>query len=112
MLPSFPYRPWPTDQSGPASEVAAPLLLALDGLEERLEVALAEAQRAVPLDELEEHRRPIAERLGEDLQEIAVLVAVDKDAALLELLDRHADLADAGSQLGVLVVGVRGVEEL
>ena len=44
---------------GPAgtSEVAAALLLALDGLEERLEVALAEAERAVPLDQLEEDRR-------------------------------------------------------
>ena len=58
------------------------LLLALDRLEQRLEVALAEAQRAVPLDQLEEHGGPVAERLGEDLQQVAVLVAVDEDAAL------------------------------
>ena len=95
-----------------ASEVAAGVLLALDGLEEGLEVALAEAERAVALDQLEEHRGPVAERLGEDLQQVAVLVAVDEDAALLQLLDRHAHLADAGAQLGVLVVGVGGVEEL
>jgi hypothetical protein len=45
----------------PRSEVAAALLLALDRLEERLEVALAEAERAVPLDDLEEDRRAVAE---------------------------------------------------
>src|SRR5688572_8865493 len=61
------------------SEVPALVLLALDGLEERLEVALAEAERAVTLDDLEEDRRAVAERLGEDLQEVAVLVAVDED---------------------------------
>src|SRR5690349_17089683 len=94
------------------SEVAALLLLALDGLEEGLEVALAEAQRAVPLDQLEEDRRPVAEGLGEDLQQVPVLVAVDQDPAPLELLDRHPYLADAGPQLGVLVVGVRRRQEL
>src|SRR4026209_2593242 len=94
------------------SEVAAEVLLALDGLEQRLEVALAEAEGAVPLDQLEEHRRAVAEGLGEDLQEVPVLVAVDEDAALLELLDRRADLADPGAQGGVLVVGVRSRQEL
>src|SRR6478736_1280070 len=94
------------------SEVAALVLLALDGLEERLEVALAEAERAVPLDELEEDGRAVAERLGEDLQQVAVLVAVDEDLALLQLLDRYADVADALAELGVLVVAVGGVEEL
>ena len=74
------------------SEVAAGVLLALDGLEERLEVALAEAERAVALDQLEEDRRAVAERLGEDLQQVAVLVAVDQDPALLQLLDRARTL--------------------
>src|SRR6478672_1540859 len=94
------------------SEVAALVLLALDRLEERLEVALAESERAVPLDELEEDGRAVAERLGEDLQQVAVLVAVDEELALLQLLDRHADVADPLAQLGVLVVAVGGVEEL
>ena len=40
-------------------EVAAEGLLALDRLEQRFEVALAEAARPVPLDHLEEERRPI-----------------------------------------------------
>src|SRR3954471_10449786 len=102
----------PQQTSGVASEVAALVLFALDRLEEGLEVALAEAQRAVPLDELEEDGRPVAERLGEDLQQVAVLVAVDEDLALLQLLDRHAYVADALTQLGVLVVAVGRVEEL
>src|SRR3954466_4159725 len=96
----------------PGSEVAALFLLALDRLEQGLEVALSETERAVPLDELEEDGRPVAGGLGEDLQQVAVLVAVDQDPALLQLLDRGPDLTDAGAQLGVLVVGVRRGEEL
>src|SRR3954471_13538127 len=94
------------------SEVAAQLLLALDRLEEGLEVALAEAERAVSLDELVEDRGTVADRLGEDLQQVAVLVAVDQDGALLQLLDRHPHLADPGAELGVVVVGVRRLEEV
>ena len=60
-------------------QVAAELLLPLDRLEQRLEVALAEAERAVPLDQLEEHRRAVLHGLGEDLQQVAVLVPVDQD---------------------------------
>src|SRR3954452_10957126 len=83
----------------PASEVAAPFLLALDRLEECLEVALAETERAVPLDQLEEHRRAVAGGPGEDLQQVAVLVAVDQDPAPLQLLDRRAHSADPRPQL-------------
>ena len=89
---------WCGDGSG--SEVAAALLLALDGLEQGLEVALAEAERAVPLDQLEEHGRAVPDRPGEDLQQIAVLVAVDEDAALLQLLDRHPHVADPARSSG------------
>src|SRR5260370_37090397 len=74
------------------SEVAAQFLLALDRLEQRFEVALAEAERSVPLDELEEHRGAVADRAGEDLQQITVLVAVDQDVAALRLLILHPDL--------------------
>src|SRR5881409_2971863 len=55
-------------------EVAAERLLALDRLEERLEVPLAEAARPMPLDHLEEERRPVLERAREDLQEVALVV--------------------------------------
>src|SRR3712207_2426511 len=69
------------------SEVAAEGLLTLDRLEQRLEVAVAEAARAVALDDLEEDRRPVADRLREDLQQVALVVAVDEDAEPLEVLD-------------------------
>src|SRR5680860_514277 len=96
----------------PYSEVAAPLLLALDRFDKRLDVAFTEAARALPFDELEEHGRAIAHRLGEDLQKVAVLVAVHQDLVFLEILDRHADLPDPLAKLGVLVIGVRCLEEL
>jgi hypothetical protein len=37
----------------------------------------------VPLDQLEEDRRPVLDRLGEDLQQVAVLVPVSQDAQLV-----------------------------
>ena len=55
------------DGQGRPSQVPAPGLLPLDRLEKRLEVSLAEPLRAVPLDQLEEHGRPVLDRLGEDL---------------------------------------------
>ena len=92
-----------------ASEVPPQRLLALDRLEERLEVALAEAARAVALDDLEEDRRPVAERLREDLQQVALVVAVDEDAEPAQVVERLVDLADALGQLRV--VGVRRAQE-
>src|SRR4051794_23080074 len=90
----------------PASlEVAPQRLLALDRLEQRLEVALAEAARAVALDDLEEDRRAVAERLREDLQQVALVVSVDEDAEAAQVLDRLVDLADALGHAGVVGVG-------
>src|SRR5579859_7223377 len=74
-------RPWGNHKRmgrvSPARlEIAAERLLALDRLEQRLEVAVAEARRAVALDHLEEDRGPVLGRLREDLQQVAVVVAV------------------------------------
>src|SRR6187200_2217208 len=91
-------------------EVAAALLLALDGLEQRLEVAVAEAARAVALDDLEEHRRAVADRLGEDLQHVALVVAVDEDAQAAQVLEALLDLADPLRD--VVVVGLGHGQEL
>src|SRR5262245_13790592 len=71
-----------------------PGLLALDGLEQGLEVALTEAARAVPLDDLEEQRRPILHRLGEDLQQVPLVVPVHEDAQFGQFLAVLIDLAD------------------
>src|SRR5207237_9666180 len=90
-------------------EVPAQGLLALDRLEERLEVPLAEAARAVSLDHLEEQGWPVLRGLGEDLQQVAVLVAVGEDPQPHQIVPVLADLTDP--VLRVLVVGVRSGEE-
>src|SRR5690606_26430384 len=64
----------------PPLQHAAPHLVALDRLEQGLEVALAEALVALALDDLEEDRAEGV--LGEDLQQQAALglhVGVDQD---------------------------------
>src|SRR3954471_8175743 len=91
------------------SEVAAQGLLALDRLEQGLEVALAERARAVPLDHLEEERRPVLRRLREDLEEVALVVAVGEDPEPPQVVVRLDDLADAGAD--VVVVGLGRLEE-
>src|SRR5512144_696986 len=60
-------------------EVAPERLLPLDRLEQRLEVPLAEAAAPLPLDHLVEHGGPVLDRLGEELEQVALLVAVDED---------------------------------
>src|SRR5262249_57635527 len=79
MVP--PLRSLPT-----CLQVAAQLLVPLDRLEECLEVAVPEAARPVALDDLEEQRRAVAEGLREDLQEIALVVAVGQDAELPQVV--------------------------
>src|SRR6266487_3736947 len=91
-------------------EVAALLLLAFDRLEEGLEVADSEAPRSVSLDDLEEECRPILDRLGEDLEQVALLVPICLDSQLLEGVHRYANLADAGGER--LVVRMRQAQEL
>src|SRR5919204_6192003 len=90
-------------------EVAAQGLLALDRLEQRLEVALAEGGRAVPLDHLEEDGRPVLRRLGEDLEQVPVLVPVGQDLQPPQVEVVLRDLADP--VLDLLVVRIGRVEE-
>src|SRR4029079_16272516 len=84
---------------GLTSEIAAQRLLALDRLEEGPEVALAERARAVALDHLDEQRRAVADRLGEHLQEVALVVAVGQDAEPPEGVQPLRDVAPAPAQL-------------
>src|SRR5438128_2360507 len=80
------------------SQRPAQLLLAFDRLEQRLEITLAEALRAAPLDHFEEQRGSIGDRLGEDLQHVAFVVAVDQDAEVGQLVHVFLDGADAVGQ--------------
>src|SRR5262249_21054747 len=93
-----------------ASEVAPTLLLALDRLEQRLEVALAKPLRAVPLDQFVEHCRAILDWLGEDLQQVAILVPVGEDFQLLQFIERHSSVAYPFAES--LVVAVGRIQEL
>src|SRR3954469_13522472 len=90
-------------------EHTAAHLVELHRFEEGAEVAFAEAFVAFALDDLEEDRPD--EGLSEDLQEEPARgIAVDEDAALLQLLER---LAVPGKALvDELVVGVGRVEEV
>src|SRR5205809_2076727 len=89
------------------SEIAAEGLLALDRLEERLEVPLPETACAVALDHLEEERRAILRGLREDLEEVAVLVSVGEDPQPAQVGPLLADLADPVADVLVVRVGRR-----
>lgn len=69
------------------SDHAAANLVFLDGLEQGLEIALAEALVALALDDLEEDRAD--HRVGEDLQQDAVVArgAVDQQVQFAQLLE-------------------------
>src|SRR5258708_24000279 len=90
-------------------EHAASILVFLDRLEQRLEIALAEAVVALPLDELEEDRADHG--LGENLQQdfsltpVGHAFAVNEDPMLLHALDRLGMTAHPLEAF--LVVGVR-----
>src|SRR5262249_35066417 len=92
-----------------ALEGAAQRLLALDCFEEGFEIAIPKTACALALDHLEEERRPVLRGLREDLEQVAVVVAVGEDPQPLEVAVVLLDLADAVGD--VLVVRVRRPEE-
>ena len=61
------------------------------------------------LDDLEEHRRPIAHRLGEDLEQVTLVVVIHEDPLLAQVGELPSDL---GHPLGhLVVVRVRNLQE-
>ena len=80
-------------------QIASRVLLFLQRLEERFEIAFAETLRAFALDDFEKERRPIFHRLGEDLQQITFVIAIDQNAESLQRLEVFIDVADAIGQL-------------
>jgi hypothetical protein len=59
-------------------------LFPLNGLEQAPEVASAKPVKVVPLDDFDEHRRAVHERLREELEQVAALVEVDQDVEPLD----------------------------
>lgn len=71
-----------TISAGP-SQIAAQLLLPLDRLKQRFEIAFAEAAAALSLDDFEENRGPVLDRTREDLEHVSLVVAIDQDPQML-----------------------------
>ncbi len=83
----------------PQLEISPLLLLQLQRLEERLEVALAEGLAAAAADDLEEEGGAVLKGLGEELEEVALIVGVDEDAEIADLLVVFLDgLAGLGEE--------------
>ena len=90
------------------SEVSSLLLFGLDCLEERLEVTSTEALMVSTLDDLEEESWSVFERLGEDLEQVALVVVVDEDLLPLQDVDvlLHLDRDVLETRAKVVIVGV------
>src|SRR5829696_352112 len=76
-------------------QVSSQGLLAFDGFEQRLEIALPESPAPFPLDDLEEEGGAIFHRAREQLQEIPFVVAIDQYAQPTDSVVRFIDVADA-----------------
>src|SRR6266576_4420935 len=83
-------------------QIAAPVLLFLERLEERFEIAFAETLCAFALNDFKKERRSILNRLGEYLQQISLVVAIDQNAETLQRLKVFVDVADTSGQLIVI----------
>src|SRR5882757_4511492 len=83
-------------------QIASPVLLFLERLEERFEIALTETLGAFALNDLEKERRSILNRLGEDLEQITLVVAIDQNAESLQRLQVFVDVTDTSGQLIVI----------
>src|SRR5687768_14503170 len=92
-------------RSGHVLEIPSPSLFLFYRDEQRLKVALAKALAALALEYFVKNRRAVLDRLCKDLQQIALVVAVDEYAELLKVLDVLVDAADAFRQLVVICVG-------
>src|SRR6266567_6652064 len=92
-----------------ALQIAAQLLLAFDGFKQGLEVALAETAAAFALNDFVEQGGAVFYRLGEDLQHVTLVVAIDENAESFKLIEGLVDSAHAALQF--CVVGMGDVEE-
>ena len=97
------------------SEVASQGLLDFNALEQGLEVSSTKALMIASLDDFQEESGAILEGLGEDLQQVTLVVVVHQDLQALQgvdvLLHLGAHILEAFSQSVVVLIGDL-VEEL
>lgn len=88
------------------SKVSSLALVDFDGLEEGLEVTCSKALVVPSLDDFNEEGWSVLERLGEDLQQISLLIVVHQDVQLLNDIKVLCDLGSAFLELDpkILVV--------
>src|SRR6478672_796306 len=91
-------------------QVAPRFLFLLQRFEERLEIALAETLRPFALDYFEKECGPVFNWLGENLEEITLVIPIDENA---EASERPEILIDVTYPLRQrVVVGRRNFQEL
>src|SRR6202042_2320766 len=91
-------------------KVAALALFTLDGFKQRLEISLAETAATLALNDLEEEGGPILHWPCEDLQHVALIIPVDKNAELFQLIDGLIN--DSNPLLQLRVIRMRDVQEI
>src|ERR1700730_16010869 len=69
-------------------EIASSRLFHFNQFKQRCKISLAKSAAALALDHLEKHRRTVLHRLRENLQQVTLLVAVDKYAQRFQLVNR------------------------
>lgn len=91
------------------SEVSTNLLIGLNGLEECLEVTSTKSLMVSTLDNFKEESRSVLEGLREDLEQVAVVVEINKNLLTLQDIDVFLHLDVARGKLGtkVIVVSIR-----
>ena len=73
-------------------QISSGRLVQLDTFKQRLEVPGPESLVVVALNDLDEHRRTILERTGEDLQKIAIVIIINQNLQFLQQCQVFLDL--------------------
>ena len=79
-------------------QVPATFLFDLECFEQRLEVALAEALAAHAADDLEEQGGAVLQRLGEELQQVPLVVRADLTSSRTGPAERFLDSTASGGR--------------
>src|SRR4051794_31955959 len=85
-------------------QITSSFLFFLQSFKERLEVTFAETLGALALDDFEKEGRPVFDRLGENLEQITFVIAIDQNAKMRERSKVFIDVADAFRQ-GIVIGG-------